>query len=821
MPTSQKKPVDCSELAASLAELALAHGEAGAKTLDDVVAAMKRDGLEVDRDTIADAIVAFTRRNKPVAMTKDEAKERIKELKATARRDAELRKQIEDLRNRSTREVDAKKKKVYDDRVTALESERGSLRKSIAAEKSEAHSAGKLEAEIADLEQQMATGEFKTKTPSEQKVYSEKIAALRERRAGLRESVSEKNAEIKTEARLTEEIADLTEQLETGNLKDAPAREKKTYSDKIEALRAQRAELKDEIGKIKGEQGFEKRLQDQIKELQRKLDEGDLAPPPSRAKRVLTERAEQLQYERDRLKKEINREIEKAKPPGVFKTFFENPANEIRALMTTGEMSAVLRQGGFLSLGNPGEAAKAAVEMMKAFKSGRVAHKIDMSLRPGNPESRPNAMLYEKSKLHLPDPEIVNNPKRSEEAFQTDLPMLKAISKVLKMPIPRVIEAFGRSYITFLNIQRANRFDAMVATLAKNGEPTPAEAKAIAGFINAVTGRGNLGQLERSASVLNTTFFAPRYVASRFETILEPVLAAARTGATKAGFEKYADSKSAWSGSRETDKLIAKEYAKYALGMGLVISAASQVPGVEIEHDPRSSDFGKIRIGDTRLDMMSGFQQAAVFLAKQISSKNKSAQTGEVEDMDARRWLANLTRFARTKLAPLPSTVLDLKLGEDVVGEAVNPTRSIDDALKFGAGLVFPITYHDIYKVLTGEYGLDEKMALSLTAMLGAGVQSYDPLKPKTPSDKLTIPKEERDLDPDLPASVTLNSDEYARLLQAHERALAEIEKERKKPYFAKLPQKEKAAEIDALYRDEFEQEKKDIVLDAVGRLMK
>ncbi len=81
MPTSQKKPVDCSELAASLAELALAHGEMGAKTLDEGVARMKKDLPEIDRDTVADAIVAFTRRAAPAQMTKDEINERIKELK--------------------------------------------------------------------------------------------------------------------------------------------------------------------------------------------------------------------------------------------------------------------------------------------------------------------------------------------------------------------------------------------------------------------------------------------------------------------------------------------------------------------------------------------------------------------------------------------------------------------------------------------------------------------------------------------------------------------------------------------------------------------
>lgn len=1001
----------------------MAHGEAGAKTLDDVVARMKKDLPEIDRDTVADAIVAFTKRDASQKLTADETKARIAELKRVARRDAALRGQIDSLKKRAAAERRPREKQQYDDRVAALEADRERLRKDIAAERSEARSAETITKEIEDLRQQIATGEFKTKPPAEKKTYSDKITALREERASLRESVSEKKAEIKTEAKLTEEIADLerqfetkeykakpptekkvysdkiealrerrgaakkkiaaersaaaaedrisreiadleaqvatgefkarppsekktytdkmeslrdqraalrkiiaskkseartvenlkkqiddlseqletgnlkgveprekkvysdeiealkaersalqkekaaiasesrmagrlekeiadlTEQLETGNLKDKPAREKKVYSDKIEALREQRAELAGGVKAIKAEANFEKRLADQIAELRRKLETGDFAPPPSRAKKVLTDRAWQLQWERDKLKKDLNREIQKMEPRGPLGAI-EDVANEIRALMTTGEFSGLGRQGGFLAIGNPLEGSRAAVKMVLAMK-GRKGYEIDQMLRPGNPNSHPMAMLAEKAGLHLPDIGIANHGRKSEEAFQTDLLMTKAAGKALNLPFvkaaqafglsqkqidgigkitpDRAVEAFGRSYITAVNELRFQRFVGMIRGLTKNGEPAPQEAEAIAKFINTVTGRGNIKAIEKQAGILNTLFFAPRYVVSRFETIVEPFRALGATAASKMGYKYFDDKKSMWGGTRETDKAIAREYAKYISGVTLMLASVSQIPGVEIEQDPRSSDFGKIRIGDTRIDMLSGFQQAAVFLAKtmpqtvtlgQYDAKFKSTKTGELEDIDARKFGDILQRFIRSKAAPLPGTIYDLVTGEDVVGDPVKPTRSWKDAGKFGVGLITPITYHDIYKILTGpEYGIPDKMAMSMVALLGAGVQSYDPLQPPAPSDRQTIPKGIRDQNPGMEKKVTLNTQEYTALLQAHEAALAAVAEERETPEFKALSQKGQAEAIDKRYREVFGDQKEAIVLDAVIRL--
>ncbi len=652
MPTSQNKPVDCSELAASLARLALAHGEADAASLDSVVDAIRKDLPEIDRDTITDAIVAYTARTRPTPVNKDEIKARIIELKKSAKMDSKLRAQINDL--------------------------------------------------------------------------------------------------------------------------------------------------------------------------QKQLKTGDIDVPVSRAKKIYDNRIQELQFRRDKMKKEINRKIQDMKPASAFKTLVENPFNEFRALMTSGEFSAVGRQGGILSIANPMQAANILPKMLKGAISEKAAHKIDQTLRTGNPNSRPNALLYEKAGLHLPDPDIVDSPRSSEEAFQTNLPITTALSRVTHIPVDQIVHGSGRAYITYLNLLRADMFDKMTAGLAKNGEPDTKEAKAIADFINVATGRGHLGSLEKSISALNTIFFAPRYVASRFQFLSEPLRAAGATALTKAGAKRFADKQSLYGGTRETDKLIAKEYAKYGMGMAAILGIAALAGpelGVEVEKDPRSTDFLKLKIGNTRVDLLSGLQQAAVFIAKQASKQSKSTATGEVEDMDARRWLENATRFGRGKLSPLLGTALDLTLRQDVVGNQVAPLRSTADAAKFAGKLLLPITWKDIAKVLSSdEYGLPDKTALTVAAMLGAGIQNFDPSKPQPPDDRFTPPSSAKEAIPGLPNTIHLTDDQYSRLLQAHEQALAEIEVSRKAGDFKglDLPAMRKAEK--EVYKMVFDPAKEEITGEAIDK---
>ena len=245
----------------------------------------------------------------------------------------------------------------------------------------------------------------------------------------------------------------------------------------------------------------------------------------------------------------------------------------------------------------------------------------------------------------------------------------------------------------------------MEATLARNGTVTDAEAKAIANYINVATGRGHALLGEQAAPGLATIFFAPRYTMSRFQLLAgQPLLG----------------------GSVRTRGLIAKEYAKYLTGVGVALGLGA-LAGGEIETDPRSSDFGKIKFGNRRINLLSGLSQATTLVSRAATGQTKTA-SGEIRDLVGDKvkfgqgnLQDTLARFARTKLSPAFGTALDLRLGKNVVGEKVTPGSAL-------AQLAVPLSLRDIYDSMK-DNDVPEGMAMAALSLFGANIQNYDAAK--------------------------------------------------------------------------------------------
>jgi hypothetical protein len=96
--------------------------------------------------------------------------------------------------------------------------------------------------------------------------------------------------------------------------------------------------------------------------------------------------------------------------------------------------------------------------------------------------------------------------------------------------------------------------------------------------------------------------------------------------------------------------------------------------GAEVNFDPRSSNFTKIKIGNTRIDIAGGFSQYVRFIAQEmtreaISSAGHKSHIGwgqnDVSD------LSNLTKLGRSKAAPIPSLLWDEGSGKDFIGQPI------------------------------------------------------------------------------------------------------------------------------------------------------
>jgi len=300
---------------------------------------------------------------------------------------------------------------------------------------------------------------------------------------------------------------------------------------------------------------------------------------------------------------------------------------------------------------HPERVPSAVVKMVEATFSEQRAYEINEEIM-----NRPKAPLYMRDKLFLAEPG--GRMTRQEEYFMSEW--------AHRIPIiGRGVEASERAYTTVLNVLRADSYDSMVDGLAKNGEATVEEGRAIANFVNIATGRGNLGELERAAVSMNTIFFAPRYVASRFQLIL---------GLPLKG------------GTAATRKMIAKDYARYAIGM-TVVYTLGMLAGGKLEWDPTKGNYGKIRSGNTRLDPMAGFAQASIFGARTLASLGNLV-TGKTEapDFGGYTYWDATTFFLRTKFSPALSIPYDALSGENVVHEEVDIST-----LKYWAELPMPL----------------------------------------------------------------------------------------------------------------------------------
>jgi hypothetical protein len=190
-----------------------------------------------------------------------------------------------------------------------------------------------------------------------------------------------------------------------------------------------------------------------------------------------------------------------------------------------------------------------------------------------------------------------------------------------------------------------------------------------------------------------------------------------------------------WQGNARSRRIIATEYARALIGLGIYYSLinayfANSKDKKPISFDPRSTDFGKIRIGDTRIDPLAGLAQAATLIGRTVTgetvtTKGRVIPIRKVEGQKPRygdpTWTDVAARFARTKMHPVPGALANLFEGTSMDGTETS-------VVKETGNLVGPITYFDIYKALS-EQDIPDATAMSLLALLGEGLQTYKPKK--------------------------------------------------------------------------------------------
>lgn len=356
-----------------------------------------------------------------------------------------------------------------------------------------------------------------------------------------------------------------------------------------------------------------------------------------------------------------------------------------RALMSSFDLSFPFRQGIFVAARHPVMFSKEFAPMIKAAFSEKGYRAIMQGIK-----DRPTYLLMREYKLPLT--EIGSKLTGREEVFMS--------SWAEKLPlIGRFIRGSNRAYTVFANKLRADLFDYMYKVGSDLGiQNNKKFLSSIADFIGSATGRGSLGKLESSAKLLNTIAFSPRLMASRLH-LLNP-------------FYYY-----------KLHPVVRKEALKSLfsfLGTGMTFLGLAHMAGLEVGTNPNSSDFGKIKIGDTRIDIWGGFQQYIRLASQLMSGKMVSSTTGNItllnEGYRPLNYADVLINFFQNKEAPLASFIHQMLEGKSFTGEDFEWKHELATRLT-------PMIIQDAVELVRA--GDVELLPLELPAVFGIGVQTY------------------------------------------------------------------------------------------------
>lgn len=309
-----------------------------------------------------------------------------------------------------------------------------------------------------------------------------------------------------------------------------------------------------------------------------------------------------------------------------------------KAIKASLDDSAIFRQGWKTMMTNPvvwqKNARKSFSDLTRQFAGKDVMREVKADI-----VSRPNFDKYEKMKL------AVGN---VEEEFPTSLPE--------KIPLlGRAYKASESAYTAFLYRQRADIADKMLDIAERSGVNIndKAQLQSIGKMINALTGRGDLGRLEGTAAdAMNNVFFSARFLKSNIDLLTAHQLQKNVTPFVR--------------------KQAAKNLVKVVMGTAAVMGIANAVRPGSVELDPRSKDFGKIKVGHTRFDITGGVNSLVTLAAQVLSQSTKSTSTGIVTKLNtgygSQTGVDTVNNFFENKLSPAASFVKDMIKQQDFNG---------------------------------------------------------------------------------------------------------------------------------------------------------
>lgn len=330
--------------------------------------------------------------------------------------------------------------------------------------------------------------------------------------------------------------------------------------------------------------------------------------------------------------------------PSNYGKNISETAGLAKSLKASLDNSALFRQGLKVMFTHPSIWLKNSItsfsDLVRTFGGKEVLNEVRADVN-----SRPNALngLYKKEGLAV---------GTMEEQFPTALPE--------KIPVlGKVFKASEQAFTAFQYRTRADIFDKYYEMAQKSGADN---FLGIGKLANSLTGRGTFGQRgEAAASAVNNIFFSPRLVKSHIDLLTA----------------HYLDSNI----SPFARKQAAINLVKVVGGIAGILTVANAVKPGSVEKDPRSADFGKIKVGDTRFDVTGGMSSLITLADRLARMSTKSSTSGNITALNAKDKKGNpafgaqtgtdvFINFLENKLSPAGQVIKDLLQGGDFSGNA-------------------------------------------------------------------------------------------------------------------------------------------------------
>lgn len=392
---------------------------------------------------------------------------------------------------------------------------------------------------------------------------------------------------------------------------------------------------------------------------------------------------------------------------GKTKNAIETFAGTLKSLKATLDLSGLRQLSAAIATG--GDITKSAIKGYKfglqmaktALKDPKFAQQLtDMYIL-----TRPNSLngMYRKLGVDV---------GLKEEAFPETF-VGRAMEKT------RVFPASEVAFTGAIQMARAGIADTMIEQY--DGDIGAMKADGVGDYVNQITGRGkvHLKWNGDDQSLINVFLFAPKWLAARIRTITD--LQYVVTGKT------------------QVEKMKAKtalRNAMFYIALPMLLKAINRAFDEDDPHgedawerflsafDPRSTEFGKFRIGDTRIDASFGLASLYTLVGRGVTRQTITTK-GQTKDTE---WGDLLANFLEGKMSPALRTVENLRSitfgdGKDFMGRPITLSDIILDA-------VSPISAQQLIEAYQNKDNLESPTAAVAGMALdffGIAANTYEP----------------------------------------------------------------------------------------------